>query len=143
MAQDAWDRIGDVVLSATRIVVSFLFVLHGAAALFGVLGAGAPTPVGLWPGWWAGLIQFVCGGLVLIGLGTRPAALISSGAMAFAYFTVHQPRGLFPMQNYGELAALYSWFFLLFAALGAGPFSIDALLHRGRKARTGSSVDAG
>ncbi|MER7082311.1 putative oxidoreductase [Saccharopolyspora kobensis] len=130
MVRDSWDRLGGAVLSAARIVVSLLFVLHGAATLFGVLGAGAPTPVGRWPGWWAGLIQFVCGGLVMVGLGTRPAALICSGAMAFAYFTVHQPRGLLPMQNYGEPAALYSWFFLLIAALGAGPFSLDALLRR-------------
>ncbi|KAA5830540.1 DoxX family protein [Saccharopolyspora hirsuta] len=134
MAQDVWDRVGEVVLAVTRVVVSFLFVLHGVAILFGAFNAGH-TPVGHWPTWWAGLIHLVGGLLVLIGLGTRPAALICSGAMAFAYFTVHQPRGLFPLQNYGEAAALYSWFFLLFAAMGAGPYSVDALLHRARRAR--------
>ena len=76
-------HLGGVVLSVVRIIVSFLFVLHGAAALFGVLTPGGmPTPVGLWPSWWAGLIQFVGGGLVLLGLFTTPAALLCSGTMA-------------------------------------------------------------
>ncbi|MGP4020862.1 DoxX family protein [Saccharopolyspora sp. 5N708] len=132
------DQLGGIALSAVRIVVSFLFVLHGAATLFGVLGGafgqqGAAAPIGLWPSWWAGLIQFVGGGLVLLGLFTRPAALLCSGTMAYAYFSVHQPRGLLPMQNGGVPAALYSWIFLLIAVLGAGPFALDALFHRLRQ----------
>jgi putative oxidoreductase len=122
-----------------RIVVSFLFLLHGAATLFGVLGGavgrhGAVAPVGEWPSWWAGLIQLVGGGLVLLGLFTRPAAVLCSGAMAYAYFIVHQPLAPLPIQNGGELAALYSWLFLLFAVLGAGPYALDTLVHRFRRA---------
>ena len=114
------ERLGGIALSLVRIIVSFLFLLHGVAALFGAFTPhGAATPVGQWPSWWAGLIQLVGGGLVLLGLFTRPAALLCSGTMAFAYFTVHQPRALFPIQNAGELAALYSWLFLLFAALAS------------------------
>ncbi|GAA4847475.1 DoxX family protein [Saccharopolyspora rosea] len=135
VSREPRERLGGVVLSVVRIIISFLFLLHGAAALFGVLTPGGmPTPVGLWPSWWAGLIQFVGGALVLVGLFTTPVALLCSGSMAYAYFTVHQPRGLLPIQNAGELAALYSWFFLLFAALGAGPFALDALLRRRRRA---------
>ncbi|MFD0489274.1 DoxX family protein [Saccharopolyspora spinosporotrichia] len=112
-----------------------MFLLHGVATLFGPFTPhGESTPVGQWPSWWAGLIQFVGGGLVLLGLFTRPAALVCSGAMAFAYFKVHQPRGLFPIQNAGELAAMYSWTFLLIAALGAGPFALDALIRQRRRA---------
>ncbi|TDD49686.1 DoxX family protein [Saccharopolyspora elongata] len=114
----------------TRIVVSFMFMLHGAAGLFGVLGAPYAAPLFAWPSWWAGVIQFVGGGLVLLGLFTRPAALVCSGAMAYAYFSVHQPRGLLPIQNAGVPAALYAWFFLLIAVLGAGPFALDALFRR-------------
>ncbi|WP_242179920.1 DoxX family protein [Saccharopolyspora soli] len=132
------DQLGGIALSVVRIVVSFMFVLHGAATLFGVLGGafgqqGAAAPIGQWPSWWAGLIQFVAGGLVLLGLFTRPAALLCSGAMAYAYFSVHQPRGLFPIQNGGVPAALYSWIFLLIAVLGAGPFALDALRHQLRQ----------
>jgi putative oxidoreductase len=50
--------------------------------------------------------------------------------MAFAYFVMHQPEGLFPMENEGVAAALYAWTFLAIAVFGAGPWSIDALRHR-------------
>ncbi|EQD86182.1 putative oxidoreductase [Saccharopolyspora erythraea NRRL 2338] len=138
------ERIRGIVLSVVRIVVSFMFLLHGVATLFGPFTPhGESTPVGQWPSWWAGLIQFVGGGLVLLGLFTRPAALVCSGAMAFAYFKVHQPRGLFPIQNAGELAAMYSWTFLLIAALGAGPFALDALIRQRRRApEPGSTAGA-
>lgn len=50
--------------------------------------------------------------------------------MAFAYFLGHAPRGLFPIQNGGNLAILYCFvFFYLFFA-GAGSWSLDALLGR-------------
>ena len=135
MTWEPSERLRGIVLSVVRIVISFMFLLHGVATLFGPFTPhGAPTPVGQWPSWWAGLIQFVAGGLVLIGLFTRPAALLCSGAMAYAYFSVHQPRGLFPIENRGELAAMYSWTFLLIAVLGAGPFALDALLRQRRGA---------
>ncbi|MGW3467309.1 DoxX family protein [Saccharopolyspora sp. NPDC000995] len=134
MTQDSSERLGGIALSVTRIVVSFLFIQHGVAALFGLLGAPHAVPLFEWPSWWAGLIHLVGGALVFLGLFTRPAALVCSGAMAFAYFTVHQPRGLLPILNGGVPAALYSWFFLLFAVLGAGPFALDALLRQARQA---------
>jgi putative oxidoreductase len=128
--------LSEVVLSAVRIVVSFLFVCHGAQVLFGVFGGvdeqGATAPIGSWPIWWAGVIELVGGGLVLLGLFTRWVAVLCSGAMAFAYFTVHQPLGLLPLQNHGEPAALYSWIFLLIAILGPGVFALDTVLQRRR-----------
>ncbi|GAB3797086.1 DoxX family protein [Micromonospora zhanjiangensis] len=133
------------VLSLFRIVVGLLFVCHGLASIFGVLGGnrgtGQPVPMGQWPGWWAALIQLVCGGLVLIGLLTRPAALLASGSMAYAYFTVHQEKGLLPMTNGGEAAAMFCWSFLLVAVLGAGPWAVDALLRRDRTELTDRSTD--
>ena len=73
----------------------------------------------------AGIIELVCGGLVAIGLFTRPAAFIASGEMAAAYFMQHQPKGTWPIQNQGELAALYCFAFLYIAARGAGRFGVD------------------
>jgi putative oxidoreductase len=108
-------RLSGPVLSLLRIVVGLLFASHGAKALFGVLGGGS-VPVGTW---WAGLIEFVGGILVLVGLFTRPAALICSGSMAYAYFSTHQPKALFPLMNGGEAAALFCWSFLLVAVFGA------------------------
>jgi len=68
--------------------------------------------------------------MVAVGLGTRIAALICSGSMAYAYFVVHQRDGIFPIQNGGELAALYSWLFLLIVALGPGSIAVDNLWRR-------------
>ena len=126
--------LSEAALSAARIVVSFLFACHGAKILFGILGGvdqhGATAPIASWPIWWAGVIELLMGGLVFLGLFTRPAALLCSGAMAFAYFTVHQPQGLHPLQNDGELAVLYCWIFLLIALLGPGRFSLDMVLRQ-------------
>jgi putative oxidoreductase len=48
--------------------------------------------------------------------------------MAVAYFWIHLPRGLLPWDNGGELAALYSWVFLLYATLGSGSFAMDSVV---------------
>jgi putative oxidoreductase len=129
-------RFAGIVWPLYRVVIGLLFACHGLASIFGVLGGnkgtGGTVPTGTWPGWYAALIQIVCGGLVLIGLLTRPAALLASGSMAYAYFVVHQQNALMPIQNGGMLPALYSWSFLLIAAFGAGAFSIDALFSRRR-----------
>jgi putative oxidoreductase len=61
----------------------------------------------------------------MIGLGTRYAALLCSGSMAFAYFTVHQVGALLPVQNGGEKAALFCFAFLLIAVLGNGAWSVE------------------
>lgn len=129
------DKVSGAVQSIFRIVVGLLFASHGAAKLFGFFGgvdgsSGATVPVGVWPYWWAGIIELVGGLLVTIGLGTRVAALICSGSMAYAYFVVHLAEGPFPIQNGGELAALYSWLFLLIVVIGPGPFAVDSLWSR-------------
>lgn len=137
-----------IVHTLFRVVIGFLFACHGAASLFGVLGGaqgthGGSVPVGSWPGWWAALIQLVGGALVAFGLFTRAAALICSGSMAYAYFAVHQAAALLPIENNGEPAALYTWVFLLTVVIGPGPWALDHLLFRGRKApelRSGPQV---
>jgi putative oxidoreductase len=132
-AQAITERFGGLTTGIVRIVVGFLFACHGYQKLFGAFGK-APVPIGAWPSWWAGAIKLFAGSLVALGLFTRPAAVLCSGAMAYAYFTAHQKGGLLPLQNKGELAALYSWIFLLIAVSGPGSLALDAL-RRGR-ART-------
>jgi len=116
-------------LGLFRIVVGLLFACHGAASLFGVLGGASGTggtiETGTWPGWYAAVIQLVAGGFVLLGLGTRAAALIASGSMAYAYFKVHQPGALWPMENGGEASAMFCWAFLLLVFTGSGAFGLD------------------
>ncbi|MEO3745727.1 DoxX family protein [Plantactinospora sp. B5E13] len=129
-------RVSETVTTLFRVVLGLMFALHGAASLFGVFGgnrgSGEAIPLGTWPGWYAALIQLVGGVLVLVGLSTRVAAVICSGSMAYAYFVVHQPEALLPLNNGGELAAMFCWSFLLVAALGGGRWSLDAALARRR-----------
>jgi putative oxidoreductase len=107
-----------------RIVAGFLFLWHGSQKLFGF---PAPPMDGLPPfvTWGAGSIELVGGLLVMLGLFTRPAAFICSGTMAVAYWLAHGLRDPFPLNNGGELAALYAFAFLYIAARGAGMWSID------------------
>jgi putative oxidoreductase len=121
------DRARPYVLSLFRIVIGLLFTCHGIASLFGVLGTDS-IPAGTWPGWYAALIELVGGVLVASGLGTRWAAFVGSGSMAFAYFDVHQHRALLPIQNGGEAAAVFCWTLLLIVFAGPGPLSLDRLL---------------
>jgi putative oxidoreductase len=100
-------------------------VLGGAA-----MSHGDTIPAGTWPGWYAALIQLAGGAFVLLGLGTRAAAFLASGSMAFAYFDVHQKAALWPIQNGGELPVLFCWSFLLLVFTGSGAFALDGLLAR-------------
>ncbi|MER5441797.1 DoxX family protein [Streptomyces sp. NPDC002790] len=117
-------------LGLFRIVIGLLFACHGAASLFGVLGGamgGGTVQTGAWPAWYAAVIQLVGGGLVLFGLGTRFAAFVSSGSMAYAYFKMHQPEALWPIQNGGEAAAMFCWTMLLLVFTGSGALGLDRL----------------
>jgi len=124
-----------LVVGASRIVISFLFGFHGLQGFGffgGIDGQGGGVPFGSFPGWWASVFELVGALLLLAGLASRPAAILLSGVMAYAYFTVHAPMGLLPLQNMGEPAAVYSWIFLLFAAIGPGRFALDTLIKRRR-----------
>ena len=123
-----------IAIAATRVVVSFLFFLHGLVGLFGAFGGvdgqGGTIDALSWPDGFGSLIHLVCGVLVFVGLWTRPAALLASGAMAYGYFTVHQPIALLPIPNGGEPAALFAWIFLLIGVIGPGAYAVDSLRRR-------------
>jgi putative oxidoreductase len=106
-----------------RIVTGLLFACHGAQKLFGVLGGhrvAMATQFGL-----AGVIEFVGGLMIAAGFMTGFAALVATGEMAYAYFTVHRPQGLWPIRNGGELAVFYCFVFLYVASRGAGVWGVD------------------
>ncbi len=132
-------RLRDYALSLNRLVLGLLFATHGVAAIFGVLGGAVPQGGSispwLWPYGTAALIQLVGGVLVFAGLATRPMALVCSGSMAYAYFTVHAKIALLPAQNGGDEAVMFCWAFLLIALFGPGPLSLDALISRLRRSR--------
>jgi putative oxidoreductase len=72
-----------------------------------------------------GVIELVGGGLLAIGLFSRPVAFILCGDMAAAYFIAHAPRSFFPLVNGGQAAVLFCFVFLFFSAAGAGAWSLD------------------
>ncbi|WP_299556890.1 DoxX family protein [uncultured Mycolicibacterium sp.] len=129
---DRLDAFAPAVLSIVRIVFGLLFLVHGTAKLFGWPG-GEAIPAGTWPFWWAGLIELVTGLLITVGLFTRAAAFVAAGQMAVAYFWMHLPNGFWPIANKGEPAVLFCFFFLALVVLGAGAWSVDAVLARRRR----------
>jgi putative oxidoreductase len=113
-----------------RIIAGLMFAMHGTQKLFGYPpkpGAGGGLPPMMMV---AGIIELVCGVLIVFGFLTGIAAFIASGEMAVAYFKGHASGGFWPIQNQGELAVLYCFLFLFIAAHGAGIWSVDSALRR-------------
>jgi putative oxidoreductase len=117
-----------------RIGAGLLFMEHGLQKLFGMFGGMGATPgatvplvsqMGL-----AGVLETFGGLLLVLGLLTRPVAMVLAGEMLVAFLQAHLPRGGVPLQNRGELPVLYMLVFLFFVGHGAGPASIDARTHR-------------
>jgi putative oxidoreductase len=118
-----------------RIGAGILFMQHGLQKLFGMFGGfggdpGATAPLVSQMGV-AGVLETFGGLLIVLGLLTRPVALVLVLEMLGAYIIAHLPRGGWPIENGGELALLFALIFAFFAANGAGPWSLDE-----RRART-------
>ncbi|HEX8242797.1 MAG TPA: DoxX family protein [Longimicrobium sp.] len=135
MAAFFMSRYEEATLALLRVMAGLMLMQHGAQKLFGVLtppDQPARALEAFSRNWFAGILEMVLGPLLVLGLGTRVVAFILSGEMAFAYFLVHAPRGFWPILNRGELASLYCFVFLYFAARGGGRYSLDAVLARRR-----------
>jgi putative oxidoreductase len=113
-----------------RIVSALIFITFGTTKLF-AFPAGIPPDGGTVP-WmsqlgFGALLEVIGGGLLLLGLFTRPVAFLLSGEMAVAYFQFHFPQGFWPTLNGGIPAILYCFLWLYFSAAGAGAWSLDAV----------------
>jgi len=119
----------DLLYSLMRLIAGLLFACHGAQKLFGVLGGPQMlhNPMMLA----AGIIEFIGGVLIALGVFTTFAAFIASGEMAFAYFMGHAPHGFWPILNHGELAVVYCFVFLYIASRGDGVWSLRRLAKGG------------
>ena len=115
-------RFTDLAHFLLRVMAGLFFAQHGAQKLFGVLGGTQQLGNPLL--FTAGVVELVGGLLVAIGLFTSVAAFIASGQMAVAYFMSHAPRGFWPVENKGELAALFCFVFLYVAARGSGRWAV-------------------
>ena len=118
------------VLSGLRIVSGLMFMQHGTQKIFSFpADAMGPFDIASQMGI-GGVLELVGGALIVLGLFTRPVAILLSGMMAVAYFQFHAPGGLYPLVNKGELAALYCWVFLYLGFAGPGVWSVDAAMKR-------------
>jgi putative oxidoreductase len=117
-----------------RILAGLFFMFHGTQKLLGwpAPSHGGPTLTT----YAAGGVELIGGLLICLGLFTGWAALLASGEMAVAYWWKHGTKDPFPLNNGGELAAIYCFVFLFVALRGAGMWSLDAL----RRAPMGRSL---
>jgi len=80
-------------------------------------------------------VEFVGGALLLVGAFTRVVVALHILVMIGAAGFVHISHGLFAQDGGWELVGVIAACELVLAATGAGRFSIDHLVHRGRQAR--------
>jgi putative oxidoreductase len=121
-------------LALLRIVSGLIFLAHGTQKFLGFPpGERAGSGLALdYPGAFAGIIELVTGVLLVIGLFTRPAALLASGTMAVAYWYAHAPQNAFPVNNGGDAAILYCFVFLYLVFAGPGAWSVDGVRSKTR-----------
>ena len=122
-----------VMLSVLRFITGLMLFQYGVAKLLKFPPDSPFAKVELMSLYGAaGSLELILGGLLLIGLFTRPVAFLLCGEMAVAYFRAHFPRGFWPILNGGELAILYCFTFLYVFTAGPGPLSLDRLV-RGKR----------
>ena len=111
-----------------RIMSGLMFIQHGTQKFFNF---PAEFPYDLNPmSSIAGGMEIVGGVLIAVGLFTRPVALLCSGMCAVGYWMVHGLGNFYPINNGGELIALYCFIFLFVATRGAGIWSADGALNK-------------
>ncbi|WP_207061196.1 DoxX family protein [Motiliproteus sp. SC1-56] len=122
-----------------RVPVGLILAAHGAQKLFGWFGGYGLEGTGQWmasiglaPGYLmallAGSAEFFGGLALVLGLLTRPAALVSAVTMLVAMFAVHIDNGLFMANNGYEYALTLFAVTLALTFQGAGRVSLDNLL---------------
>lgn len=120
-----------------RLAVGLLILLHGIAKVRHGLGDVATSlarfhiPAAV--GYLVYVGEVLAPVLMIVGLWTRPAALLVAATMAVALVLGH-PNELFAMTNHGGLLLEVQWMFLLgalaVALVGAGRFSAGGMAGR-------------
>lgn len=129
---------------ALRLPISIIFMAHGSQKLFGWFGGYGLQGTGQWmasigiePGvlmaFLAGSGEFFGGLLLLIGLLTRPAAIVTAFTMVVAILSVHIGNGLFLSNNGYEFGLALLAATVSLAISGAGKLSVDEILSKSFK----------
>lgn len=129
----------DAALAIVRVATAVIFIAHGWQKFFqyGIAGVtqgfaqmGIPLP-GIAAPFIAGL-ELVGGALLLVGLLTRPVALLLAIDMLGAMVLVHLKNGFF-LPNGFEFTFILLATSLALALTGAGEYSVDALIANRRR----------
>lgn len=126
---------------ALRVPVGLILAAHGAQKLFGWFGGYGLEGTGQWlasiglePGYLMALLaggaEFFGGLALVLGLLTRPAAVVAAFTMLVAIFAVHIGNGLFMANNGYEYALTLFAATVALAIQGAGRFAVDNLLQK-------------
>ncbi|GHA27446.1 DoxX family protein [Oceanisphaera arctica] len=153
-ARTLFSSTGGYAALVLRVPVGLILAAHGAQKLFGWFGGYGLEGTGQWlasiglePGYLMALLaggaEFFGGLALVLGLLTRPAALVSAFTMLVAIFAVHIGNGLFMSNNGYEYALALFAVTLALAVQGAGRFALDkVLLERFSGAGNGLRTDA-
>ncbi len=134
------DKLRPFALLVLRCALGIIFLYHGCPKLFGqtanaqrfFTGAGFPA----YAVYIAGVLECFGGGLLIVGLFTRPVAFLLSAEMVVAIWKVHLGKGLTAVREYELPLALAVAAFTL-ATVGAGAVSLDQPIF-GKRARARS-----
>ena len=134
-------------LLVLRIAIGIIFIAHGYPKLAHLRGGtqmqGFFVEHGL-PGYFvyvAGVIETFGGGLLLLGVFTRAAALLLAIEMCVAIWKVHSGHGYLAVHDYEFPLTLATACFAL-ATVGAGMISVDKmLLESGGRVRAKKKVE--
>ena len=136
--------IPDAAFAALRVCVGMLLIRHGLQDHFGILLSGTETclgpPEALTDRWMAATLEIAGGALLAAGLFARSAAIALLVVVVLGYFAPESARGHWTIDG-RELISLYCAVFVAFGVIGAGLFSVDALIGgRPRARRRGTTV---
>jgi putative oxidoreductase len=130
----------DAVLLPARLVLGVVLVAHGwqkvvtngiGATAEGFAGMGIPfAPVAAA---YASLVELVGGLLLLAGAATALVGVLVALDMLGAAVLVHMGNGIFAGEGGWELVGVIGALALVFAAVGAGRFSVDQALGARRR----------
>ena len=123
-----YQKLGDELYLVFRVLVGFLFALHGSQKLFGAFtDMGAVELVSLF--WFAGVIELFGGAAIALGIFARLVASITTVEMLVAYFMVHFPELVFPIERGGgEVPLLFITAFLVILIYGSGKWGLERLI---------------
>ncbi len=139
------DSLQPLALVLLRTALGIIFITHGYPKL--IHGAAMQSffiEHGL-PGYFVyigGVVEFFGGGLLILGLFTRGAAVVLTLEMCVAIWRVHSSRGILAVHEY-EFPLMMAVGCFVLAAVGAGLISVDYTIFGSGGGRSGSPRNSG